>query len=335
MTVYFALLSAITLAAGLILHALASLLSFAGWRVSRRKLDLSSPRVAAHILLAIRFAPLVVTLIVLAAFVIPSFLEFEPRTTIEPLSFTLLSLAAVTALILTGSLLRCFAAVLQSRRVMRAWMSSAKPEIVSVEEMPAPNGIKVQRCEMESPVIAVMGIWPTRIFTANKVFEALTTEELNAALRHEAIHVRSFDVLKKMFLQLAPTFLPGVDLLKGVNAQWSRMCELAADEESVAGDAPRTLHLASALVKVARLANPGSELPTLSAALHGRDSLLNHRVRRLLEISEHPGAIAPQPVIFNARGVLFACACMIAIVLAAYPQVLTLTHELLEFLVQG
>jgi Zn-dependent protease with chaperone function len=333
---YFALLSAITLAAGLILHALASLLAFAGWRISRRKLDLISPRLASRILLAIRFAPLFVTLIVLAAFVIPSFLEFEPRTTIEPLSFTLLSLASVTGLILSGSILRCFAAVLQSRRVMRAWMSTSKTELVSVEEMPTGlSEINIQRCEMESPVIAVMGIWPTRVFTANKVFDALTTEELNAALRHEAVHVRSFDVLKKMFLQLAPTFLPGVDLLKGVNTHWSRMCELAADEESVAGHAPRTLHLASALVKVARLANPGSELPTLSAALHGRDSLLSHRVRRLLEISEHPGAIATQPVVFDARRVLFAGACMVAIVLAAYPQVLTLTHELLEFLVQG
>jgi Zn-dependent protease with chaperone function len=329
---YFALLSAITLAAGLILHALASLLSFAGWRISRRKLDFVSPRLASRILLAIRFAPLVITLVVLAAFVIPSFLEFEPRTTIEPLSFTLLSLASVTGLILSGSILRCFAAIMQSRRVMRAWMSTAKTELIPIEEMP--SGINVQRCEMESPVIAVMGIWPTRVFTANKVFDALTAEELNAALRHEAVHVRRFDVLKKMFLQLAPTFLPGIDLLKGVNAHWSRMCELAADEESVAGDAPRTLHLASALVKVARLANPGSELPTLSAALHS-DSLLSHRVRRLLEISEYPGAIAAQRIVIDARRVLFACACMIAIILAAYPQVLTLTHELLEFLVQG
>ena len=82
------------------------------------------------------------------------------------------------------------------------------------------------------------------------------------------MHARRFDILKKMFLQLAPTFLPGVDLLKPVSAHWSRMCELAADEESVVGDPHRTLHLASALVKVARLAQPNTppDLPTLSAA---------------------------------------------------------------------
>src|SRR4029077_8241388 len=120
-------------------------------------------------------------------------------------------------------------------------------------------------------------------------------------LHHEAAHAHSFDILKKMFLQLAPTFLPGGGLLKPLTAHWSRLCELAADKQSAAGDAQRTLELASALVKVARMSNRGPsdhpQLPTLSAALNGKEALLGYRVRRLLEISEHPDALAVAPTV--------------------------------------
>jgi Zn-dependent protease with chaperone function len=323
---YYSLLIATTLATGLILHAAASCLAYFAWRGWRTGLDRMQPRAASRLLFAIRVAPILVTWFMLVAFVIPSFLEFEPRATLEPLSFTLLSLAAVTVLLVSSSVSRSVAAAWQSRRVMRLWMRTATPIVL--------DGLTVQRCDMASPAVAVLGFLNVRIFASSKIFDALDGDELCAALRHEAVHVHRFDVLKKFFFQLTPTFFPGLDLLKGVNDHWSRVSELAADEESVAGDAPQTLHLASALVKVARLANPGSELPTLSAALHGRETFLSHRVRRLLEISEHPGAIA-DGVVLDMRKLLLAGVCVTAIILAAYPQVLTVTHELLEFLVRG
>jgi Zn-dependent protease with chaperone function len=327
--VYFALLSAITLAAGLILHALASLVSLGLWRIFRARLDSTSPRVAARLLFVLRMSPLALSLIVWAIFVIPSFLEFEPRATIEPLSFTLLSLAAVTAVILSGSLVRCVSAVLQSRRVMRHWLRDSRLQLESVE------GVTVHRCDLTKPVVAVMGIWPARIFASDSLFSALTADEIEAAFRHEAAHAQSFDIAKKMFLQLAPSFLPGIDLLSSVSAHWSRMCELAADERAVVAGPHRTLHLASALVKVARMAaSTPEDLPTLSAALHGRETLLGHRVRRLLEISEHPDAIASDSSV-DFRKLLLGAACLGALLLAIYPHVLSLTHELLEFLVQG
>lgn len=326
---YFALLLATTLAAGLILHALASLLSLAIWRLSRAWLESVSPRFAARLLFALRMSPLVLSVTVLAIFVIPSFLEFEPRTTIEPLSFALLSLAVVTAIILSGSLARSVSALLQSRRVIREWLSDSRlhPEKI--------DGVAVYRCNLPKPVIAVMGVWPARIFASESIFTALSDDEMNAAFLHEVVHARSFDIAKKMFLQLAPSFLPGVDLLKPISTHWSRACELSADERAVCSDPRRTLHLASALVKVARLASTATHsLPTLSAALQGRESLLGHRVRRLLEISEHPDAVAPDSSP-DLQKLLLAAACLAALLLVTYPQVLSFTHELLEFLVQG
>lgn len=331
---YFALLFAITLAAGLILHGAASLLVLLGWRTFRTRFDAISPRIAAPILLSLRMAPLAASLVVLVAFIIPSFLEYEPRTTVEPVSFTLVTLASVSALIFSASVHRLVSAWLKSRRAADLWLHNAE-RIQGVERVP------VYRCLIGPPVIAVLGVWQIRIFASESVLAALAPEELQAALRHEAVHVRRFDILKKMLLQLAPTFLPGIDLLKPVSAHWSRVCELAADEESVSGDPQHTLHLASALVKVARLAQPGPslDLPPLSAALvregpSRKGSLLGYRVRRLVEIAENPDAIVSARA-WDLRKVLLAAGCLTALLLAAYPQVLSFTHELLEFLVQG
>lgn len=328
---YSALLLATTLGAGLILHGAASLCAFLLWRLFRGKLDNINPRLAARVLFVLRMAPLGMSALLLALFVVPSFLEFEPRTTIEPVSFTLLALACLFAILISGSAARSIFALIQSRRVMRAWAGGAQ-----IQSRPL-QGISFYRCEAATPVIAVMGIFRNRIFAASSVVDALTAGELEAALRHEAVHVRHFDIFKKMLLQLAPAFLPGVDFLRPLAAHWARMCELAADEESVVGDHERTLDLASALVKVARLADPAGAppLPTLSAALAQKnESLLGFRVQRLLQISEHPEVLAPSGS-FDLRKAALASLALLALVSAVYPQVLDFTHELLEFLVQG
>ena len=79
---------------------------------------------------------------------------------------------------------------------------------------------------------------------------AWNTDELHAALFHEAVHLRESDVLKKALLQMAPGILPNVDGFGGISRQWASICELSADEKAVAEDPARKLHLASALVKV-------------------------------------------------------------------------------------
>jgi Zn-dependent protease with chaperone function len=266
---------------------------------------------------------------VLCAFVFPAFLEYEPRATLEPLSFTLLSLTAIAAMALSASFVRCSSALWQSRLIMRRWLANTDRQDVAFD------GIEVNHCQSGPPIIAVLGVWKTRIFVSAPVAQALSPEELEASLRHEAVHAHNHDILKKTLLQLVPAFLPGIDLLKPVTAHWSRMCELAADEQSVAGNSQRTLDLASALLKVVRLARRDGNLPTLSAALAQSDgSLLGYRIRRLLEMSQQPGPTSLSQSVSVRRSVIFG-ALLFAILFAAYPQMLSFTHELLEFLVQG
>lgn len=324
---YFALLFSITLATGLILHGVASLVSLVVWRISRRRLDVMSSYNAAALLIWLRFFPMALSLFFLAAFVVPSFLAYEPRTTIEPLSFTLLALAGVTAVGLSGSISRCISALLQSRRIMLHWLSDSRL-------LPQSNfAADVYLSRTAPPVIAAMGLVRTRIFVSHSVVASLSTEELQAALAHEAVHARNCDIAKKMLLQLAPTFLPGIDLLRPVSDQWARTCELLADEQSVAAHPQHTLHLAAALVKVVRLVQD-SHLPTLSAALaHSDEPLLTHRIRRLVEISEDPTRMARGR--FDMRALLPAGCCLALVIIVVYPHVLSGTHELLEFLVRG
>jgi Zn-dependent protease with chaperone function len=275
----------------------------------------------------LRFAPSLATLIAAAVFIVPAFLKYEPRTTKEPVSLALAVLAVIASTIIFGALHRAISAVLQSNRVMKRWMVNA------VEQPMGLDGISVHRCRHDSPVIAVLGLWRTRIFVSDEVFEVLSAEELNAALRHEAVHARGRDTFKKLLLHLSPNVFPTLDLLAPVRESWARTRELCADEEAVCHDAQRTLSLASALVKVARL-SCSSEMPTLSAALkNDGQNFLSYRVERLLQISE----VGPRPSVESDRNSLggwAVCAGVLLLGVAAYPQALSFTHELLELFVR-
>ncbi|MCU1286087.1 MAG: peptidase BlaR1 [Acidobacteriales bacterium] len=325
---YDLLLIAITLGSCFLLHTALSVTSLLFFSLRQQRLQRISPHRAAQTFFLLRVIPTFLTLIAAAALIVPAFVRFEPASTGEPVPIPLAVLASISLLVLLGALQRAFSAVIQSHRVMQAWTSKAVRQTSSVE------GLELYRCQLESPVIAVLGLWRTRIFVSEAVFEVLTAEELDAALRHEAVHASSRDTLKKLLLHFAPKLLPGFDLLRPIQQSWAKACELAADEQAVCSDHGRTLPLASALVKVARI-SCGSELPTLSAALMNQgDFLLGHRVERLVEMSEGR-SIVPTSSSAIAKQALLLSINVLLLTAAAYPQALSLTHEFLEVLVRG
>jgi beta-lactamase regulating signal transducer with metallopeptidase domain len=327
--VYLLLLIAITLGAVFVVHCTLSVLAVMIWQISRKRISQISPRKASRVLFGLRLAPFIATLIAALIFIVPAFLQYEPRSTHERVSVSIAFFALIALLIVFGGLLRSISAILQSNRVMNAWMKDSDEEPTQLE------GVSVHRCRHDSPVIAVLGLWRTRIFVSNQVFETLSSEELNAALRHEAVHARGKDTFKKLALHFSPKVFPAWDLLAPIREGWAKACELAADEEAAAHDSQCTLSLASALVKVSRLSCP-MEIPTLGAALmNDSESFLGYRVRRLLQISEN----ASDPLAASKRNVfpqwtLFPAALLL-LGTVAYPQALSLTHELLELFVRS
>lgn len=324
---YLLLLVAITLGSGFVIHGALSLGSALIWQVSRKRIEQVSPQRSSQYLFTLRIAPSVLTLILAALFVVPAFLRFEPRTTGEPVPLSLALLAAIALTVLVGAFSRSATALLQSNRVMRSWMKGA------VEQPSTLNGVRVYRCKLDFPVIAVLGVWRTRIFVSDGLYAVLTTEELEAALRHEIVHVNSRDTLKKLLLHAAPKIFPAIDVLGSIRESWARVCELSADEQAVCHGEHSTHSLASALVKVARVSHP-MEMPTLSAALtNDPENFLGYRVERLLQISTaNTNNSSDRNVLAHPMSV---CCGLLMLGLLAYPQALSLTHELLEFFVRG
>jgi beta-lactamase regulating signal transducer with metallopeptidase domain len=327
--VYLLLLVAITLGAAFIVHGALSLIAVMIWQISHKHIARISPRNATQILFWLRLVPFIATVIAALIFIIPAFLEYEPHSTQERISVSIAFFAAVSLLIVFGGLRRSISAILQSNRVMHEWLKDSEEEPGQLE------GVSVHRCRHDSPVFAVLGLWRTRIFVSDQVFETLSSEELNAALRHEAVHARSKDTFKKLALHFSPKVFPSWDLLAPIRENWAKACELSADEEAAAHDAQRTLSLASALVKVSRLSCP-TEIPTIGAALmNDTESFLGYRVQRLLQISENVSG----PVVTTGQNLFLnwtlCAAALLLLAVAAYPQALSLTHELLEMFVRS
>ena len=127
---------------------------------------------------------------------------------------------------------------------------------------------------------ARFGILRPRLLISRSVVDALSADELDAVLEHENAHLDSADNLKRLLLVLAPRYRGAAWLER----EWAHCAELAADDRAAAGDAHRSLALASALVRVARL-GPGPRVAQVSTrSADGND--LAERVERLLDDTE-------------------------------------------------
>jgi Zn-dependent protease with chaperone function len=186
---------------------------------------------------------------------------------------------------------------------------------------------------MEGATGALMlaGILRPRIFISRKVMTALSREQLAVALRHESAHRVSRDNLKRLLIVLSPGLLPFFRGFDSLEAHWSRFTEWAADDRAVDGDSGRSLSLAAALVRVARLAPAPNQSPLITSLLDERRNLAA-RVDRLLHLA--PPSVPPVrriPVV-PAGAALLMTALLVAILLQ--PATFHSVHRLLERLIQ-
>jgi beta-lactamase regulating signal transducer with metallopeptidase domain len=219
-----------------------------------------------------------------------------------------------------------------TRRLARDWMRHAEPFKVEGATVPT------FRIRHSFPVIAVIGVLRPRLFVASQVFDALTPEELCAALAHERGHVEGRDNLKRALLQAGEDALLHAPLGRSLRRAWQGESEMAADEFAAAGGPAAALDLASAIVKISKLVPRGAR-PTLPAGAHllgdGEDST-SRRVRNLLRLAASTE---------GARGGLhsrspFAVAsfCFSIFAVGAYvlmhPEILRATHVAIEHVVE-
>jgi len=297
----------------LLLYWLLSLLVETVWR-PLRPLHVAQ-RSVATILFGLRILPLLASLIITFALVMPSF-QLEPLPIHERLGALPLALGACALLTIACGVFRAIAAQTRTTRAVTYWLEGARPL-----ELDANSAVAFQS-RRESPPLIIVGVRHPRILVSESTVGLLTPDELRMALKHEHEHMKSRDNLKRLILTFCP--FPGMSKLERA---WSQAAELAADDAAVSNQRD-ALDLAGALVKVSRLV-PVKAAPAGSTAFVAGS--ISERVAFLLDWDQ---ASKSRRVHIRSWFVIpFAVAVSLLVSVAHHP-VLTLTHELTEWLVR-
>jgi len=278
------------------------------------------PRVAARLMLTLRLLPVGFALFVVAGLCVPSYLRLEPDAAAEPIGIVCLAAALAGIAIGGTSIARGVRAIARSIRYIRHCERTGRrtrPSVWVIDEA--------------DPLVALAGIVHPRLIISQAVVRALSPAQLAAVLRHERAHRIAHDNLKRLFVVLAPDAFPFARGLRGVERAWVRFAEWAADDLAVAGDSGRSLSLAAALVRVARMSQGRQPAPVASSLL-GDTADLASRVERLLR--ESPVSEQTQGSLYVlAGGAVFAAAGLLAAVMLN-PAALSTVHQVLEQLIQ-
>jgi hypothetical protein len=272
-----------------------------------------APRASS--LLVIRLLPAALSILFAAGVFLPAHFLFEPGEARETFGLVLYVLAATGGCLLIRS----------SARALGLWrlgqhLRRRERDAVSF----APGIVEVSG----HTGVSLAGVIAPRILIGPDVVRELTSEELDVAIAHELAHRDAFDNLARWAMACAPDLLGLCGRARRIEQAWHEAAESLADGRAVDGDRVRAMHLASALIKVARLSAsaPAGPMPAWSTLNH--PPLLEQRVRYLLT---GPQAPAP-PSALTAAAVLTTAAGLIAIGTAAGAPIHHLTEGLVKLL---
>lgn len=324
----------LVLALLLTINATATLVAAGVGRLCKPLLWKCSARTRAEVLFVMRIGPPVIAIVAIAAFMIPSYLKYEPHSTDEFVSWKLGALAGLSAIGVGLAVWRGLRSWLATRSLLRKWLSSSTPIEL--------KGIRVPTFVLQHsfPLIAVVGAIRPRLFIATHVFESLGEEELAAAIAHEYGHLNAGDNFKRSVMRISRAALLIIPCGRSLDRAWGEASESAADEYAAQESSLVALNLASALVRIARMIPKGQQqvMPAaVSAFLVGGEDApgVKVRVRRLVELA----ATDPRLLASNASIVRFlpwfvlSLIVVFGVTIESRPQVLAAVHNFVEHVV--
>lgn len=222
------------------------------------------------VFLGIRLFPACLSLFFVGAMFLPAQWAFEPRDAKETLGLALTTLAVAGAALVLRSAWRAIGVARASQRVRAGsrLYRRGTPNTYVVDALPG---------------VSLAGIVRPRILIGRTVKSLLSRAELEVAVAHELAHRDAFDNLARWCMFCAPDFLTGSSIAAHLEHEWHVAAESRADARAIHGDERRAVHLASALIKVARLSalrTPTVSVPSWSTL--NDSELLEWRVHRLL-----------------------------------------------------
>ena len=210
-------------------------------------------RILRHplLLFVIRTLPLSLPVVVVCFAVLPSFVALEPRQTTEKPDWWLAALAVFSLFSLGSFTFKLASTLISTRRAEREWMRSAR-------KLDLPAAIPIFELQYPDSLVAVLGIFSSRMFVGKRILGALTPEELQAAVAHEVAHVRSLDNLKQALLRASGMS----SLFRHIDCAFRSAAEISADSRAMCGRIS-PLDLGSAIIKVARFR---ATVPSIAAS---------------------------------------------------------------------
>lgn len=276
-------------------------------------------RRGAAVLLCARLAPSVVAAGTVLALCVPSYLSFEDECGAEYVGYKCLALALLCTALMAVSAARAGSALARSRRYVHRCLSLGSS--VKLTESGAP----VVVVEEQAPFMAIAGIVKPSVLVSRGVLDALSPEHLAAALRHEGAHTDARDNLKRLLLCSAPGLLPFVHGFRTIEHEWAKLAEWAADDRAAEGDPGRSLSLAEALVRMARMGSLPKCSP-LASPFASSTTDVAERVNRLLGVRQQAmGSRRPLGALAAAASGLVALA-----VLTPHSTTMAAVHGVLE-----
>jgi hypothetical protein len=297
--------------------AVNALTSVAAWVASGRAAS-GSRRDDTRRLLFIRLCPAGVSMVFALGMFLPSHFVFEPRDASETIGLLWYLLAAGGGALLARSSVTAWR-IWRAGRLLQHVRRRASVPAIEVSEIDGLAGV------------SLAGVIKPRILIGRDVARELSPAELDVAIAHELAHRDARDNLARGLMLCAPDFLGRTERIRRLESAWHEASESLADTRAVGGDRRRALHLASALVKVARLTAEGEAPrpePAWSTLID--PPLLERRVRHLLE--GVPAPLAPCGCRHSAAvGFGLALALVVAIPVTA-GNLHRLTEELVRLL---
>src|SRR5690242_16436774 len=319
----------------LAINATATMAAAGLGHASKRLLWRCSARTRAEILFVMRIGPPVLAIVALAAFMLPSYLIYEPHKTEEFVSWKLGTLAALSAVGVALAISRGVRSWLATRSLLKQWLASSTP--IQLDAIAVPTFV----VQHPFPIIAVVGALRPRLFIAHQVLDSLSQEELAAAIAHECGHLAAHDNFKRSVMRISRAALLLIPCGRSLDRAWSDASESAADEHAAQRSSLVALNLASALVRIAKMIPEGQHqiMPaSVSAflATHDDTPRVKVRVRRLVELastdSRHLANSAS--LVRFMPWLVPVTLVVVGISIESRPQVLASVHTLVEQVVK-
>jgi len=269
------------------INLLGSLFAATAWSGLARWASGLRPSTRTDLLFVLRIGPIALALATLAVFMLPSFLLYEPEQSDEIISYKMVLIVAISAIGIVLAIGRVFLSWWRTRRLLDEWMRNSTP--LERDDLP----YSAYTIEHPFPIIAVVGSLTPKIFVADQVLSELDESEFAAALAHEVAHVAKSDNLRRLLMRLCSDLLI-LPLGKQMDQRWTDSAELAADESSACrGDGRSALDLASALVKIGRMAptDRSFAMPSAAYLVDPTEGPLTSRIERLINISSDSHAV--------------------------------------------